>query len=392
LKILFLSQRVPYPPNRGDKITTWRLIERMKRDHKVEVIAFAHDEADKKAAHQLEDMGIPCAVFEPKARWRSLPLLATKKPLTLGVFGSRAMQREVDRRIQSADVAYAYSSSMGAYMLKHEIPRVMHFAELDSDKWHQYHERMMPPVSWVYWREWRTLFAFEKELAHTVDENVFCTPLEQEIFRDRIPGPSSIVMRNGVDLEHHVPAPEKAEPGHLVFCGVMNYYPNVEGCVWFCNEILPGVRKRHPNVRFSIVGAHPTDEIMRLGDLEGVTVTGFVDDPREWLLRGAISIAPLRIARGIQNKVLEAMALGLPVVGTTSATQGVGARSGHDYLVEDDADRQIEAISELLDDPRRARELGRTGRRFVEENYDWEVCLQPLDEILARLTVQRTPV
>jgi sugar transferase (PEP-CTERM/EpsH1 system associated) len=386
LKILFLSQRVPYPPNRGDKITTWRLIERMRRDHKVEIVAFAHDEADVKAAKQLEDMGYPCSVFKPKPRWRALPLLATKKPLTLGVFGSKAMQREVDRRVPGADLVYAYSSSMGAYYLDHDIPRVMHFAELDSDKWHQYHKRMMPPVSWIYWREWHTLFAFEKRLANTVDENVFCTHLEQEIFKDRIPGVPSLVIRNGVDLEHHVPTPEKSEQGHLVFCGVMNYYPNVEGCVWFCNEILPKVRERHPKVRFSIVGAHPTEEVQRLGVLEGVEVTGFVDDPREWLLRGAISVAPLRIARGIQNKVLEALALGLPVVGTDSATQGLGGQNGRDYLVADDVDGQVEAVCGLLRDRDRARDLGLAGRRFVEENYDWEACLQPLDEVLERIT------
>ncbi len=386
MKILFLSQRVPYPPNRGDKITTWRLLERMRRDHKVEIVAFAHDEDDVKAARQLEDMGYPCAIFKPRPRWKALPLLATSRPLTLGVFGSKAMQREVDRRIPGADLAYAYSSSMGAYFLKHDLPRVMHFAELDSDKWNQYHKTMMPPISWIYWREWRTLFAFEKRLANAMDENVFCTPLEQQIFQKRIPGPSSLVIRNGIDLEYHVPAPDKGEPGHLVFCGVMNYYPNVEGCLWFCNEILPKVRERHPDVRFSIVGAHPTDEVQRLANLEGVTVTGFVDDPREWLQRGVISVAPLRIARGIQNKVLEAMALGLPVVGTTSATQGVGAQDGRDYLVADDADGQAEAICNLLRTPDRARELGLAGRQFVQENYDWEVCLQPLDEILTRIT------
>ena len=299
------------------------------------------------------------------------------------------MQREVDRRIASADMAYAYSSSMGAYFLEHPLPRVMHFAELDSDKWRQYHKRMHPPVSWVYWREWRTLHAFEKRLAHSVDENVFCTPLEKEIFEERIPGPSSMVLRNGIDLEHHVPAPEKAEPAHLVFCGVMNYYPNVEGCVWFCNEILPAIQARHPEVRLSIIGAHPTDEVQRLGDLEGVHVTGFVDDPREWLQRGAISIAPLRIARGIQNKVLEAMALGLPVVGTTSATQGVGAENGRDYFVEDEVHGQVEAICGLLREPERARELGRQGRLFVENNYDWDVCLRPLDETLKKISAKR---
>ena len=387
MKILFLTQRVPFPPNRGDKITTWRLLERMRRGHDVRVVAFAQDESDRAAARALEAKGIEIAVYPPRARWQALPLMLTAKPLTLGVYGSRPLQARVDEWIREADLAYAYSSSMGAFFLEHDgVPRVMHFAELDSDKWRQYAQRMAPPAKWVYGREYRTLFAFEKRLAHAVDVNVFCTPLEEEIFRDRIPGARSMVMRNGVDLDALRPEPASAEAGHLVFVGVMNYYPNVEGCVWFVNSILPAVRERFPEARLSIVGAHPSPEVERLARFPGVEVTGFVDEPRDWLRRAAVSVAPLRIARGIQNKVLEAMAMGLPVVGTTAATQGVNGRPGRDFLVADDEQGQIAAVCDLLRDSERARELGRKARRFVEQHYDWEVCLEPLDRILAELT------
>jgi sugar transferase (PEP-CTERM/EpsH1 system associated) len=393
VNILFLSQRVPYPPNRGDKITTWRLIERMRRAHEVRILAFAHDEADLGAARRLAEMGFPIMAFRAhptRDRLLSLPLLLTTKPLTLGVFGSRALQAQFDRWVTEADLVYAYSSSMGAFMLEADgVPRVMHFAELDSDKWRQYAERTSPPLSWVYRREWKTLYAFERRLAHAVDENVFCTPLEQRIFEERIPGAPSIVMNNGVDLEAYRPDDNAPEPGHLVFVGVMNYYPNVDGCLWFCKEILPALAKRHPDLRLSIVGAHPAPEILRLAELPGVEVTGFVDDPRAWLRRAAVSIAPLRIARGIQNKVLEAMAMGLPLVGTTSATQGVGGADGRDFVVADDATSQIAALHALLSDPRAAAELGARARAFVEDRYDWEVALRPLDTILRRLESAR---
>ena len=387
MRILFLSQRVPYPPNRGDKITTWRLIERMARTHEVRVVAFAHDEKDVEAARQLEDKGFPTTAIPLHAlrsRIRSLPLLLTRRPLTLGVFGSAEVQRTVNRELKEADLAYAYSSSMGAFFLHHDVPRIMHFAELDSDKWRQYAGRAKPPMKWVYARECKTLFRFETELAHSVDDNVFCTPLEEEIFRKWIPGAPSSVLRNGVDLEGHQPAPELAEPGHLVFVGVMDYYPNVDGCIWFAHEILPRIRERQPGVRLSIVGAHPTPDVERLAELPGVQVTGFVDDPKDYLRRAAISVAPLRIARGIQNKVLEAMAMGLPVVGTTSATQGVAGEHGRDYLVADDEQAQVDAICGLLTDSDRARSLGRAARTFVEENYDWEVTLAPLDRMLEK--------
>jgi len=387
--ILFLSQRVPFPPNRGDKITTWRLIERLRRAHEVRVVAFAHDAGDVEAAEELARRGIPTVAVPHRDRFKrltSLPLLAGDRPMTLGVYGSRRLQRAVDALVPQSDLAYAYSSSMGAFLERHaSLPRVMHFAELDSDKWRQYAERSRGPLRWVYAREQRTLLAFETRVARAFDENVFCTPLEQEIFQRAVPGASSLVLRNGVDLEHFQPAPERAEPGHLVFTGVMDYLPNADGCEWFVREILPLVRRRHPAARFSIVGSRPNAKVQALAQVDGVTVTGFVPETRDWLARAAVSVAPLRIARGIQNKVLEAMAMGLPIVGTTSATQGVDGVAERDFLVCDDARGFADAVVRLLDAPEPARELGRRARRFVEQNYDWEVVFRPLDELVARL-------
>lgn len=385
MKVLFLSQRVPYPPNRGDKITTWRLVERLGRTHQVEVLAFAHDEADLEAGRELTRRGYPTVAIphhERRRKLASLPLLLTRTPLTLGVYGSRRLQAEVDARIGGADVAYAYSSSMGAFLVGKGLPWIMHFAELDSDKWRQYAERTRLPMSAVYRREWRTLERYESRLADDAAQNVFCTPLEEAIFQGVIPGRPSTVLRNGVDLSHYEPAPDEAEEGHLVFVGVMDYLPNVDGCVHFVQEILPRVREEFPAARFSIVGSRPVPEVLDLARVEGVTVTGFVDDPKDWLRRAAVSVAPLRIARGIQNKVLEAMAMGLPVVGTTCATQGVGAVDGRDYVVADSAEDQARAIRELLRDRARARELGAAARRHVEQHYDWERVFDPLEDIL----------
>jgi sugar transferase (PEP-CTERM/EpsH1 system associated) len=394
VRILFLSQRVPYPPNRGDKITTWRLVERMRREHDVLCIAFAHGPADEEAARELCRRDIPTLAFpyrDAAARLRSLPLLLTSRPLTLGVYGSRALQRAVDREIGRCDCAYAYSSSMGAFLLPHEgTPRVMHFGELDSDKWRQYAERTAPPMRWVYAREARTLLEFERRVARSFDESVLCTPLEQRVFERAIPGARSTVLRNGVDLERFRPArPGSAEPGHVVFTGVMNYYPNADACAWFVREVLPLVRREHPAARYSIVGAHPTRAVRALAKLPGVTVTGYVDDTAEWLARAAVAVAPLRIARGIQNKVLEALACGLPVVGTTPATQGVDGEPGRHYLVADDAQGFARAVCELLRSPERAAELGRSARAFVEARYDWELVFAELDELLERVARPR---
>ncbi|HPF15671.1 MAG TPA: glycosyltransferase, partial [Planctomycetota bacterium] len=308
MNILFLAQRVPYPPNRGDKITSWRLIERMSRHHKVTVLAFAHDDQDRAAARVLtEEKGIETIAIDHDAgtqRLRSLPLLLTGKPLTLGVYGSKALQAEVDRRMGSTDFGYAFSSSMGAFFLKHSLPWVMHIAELDSDKWRQYSERTSFPMNWVYRREWKTLLRFEKRLANAALTNVLCTPLEEAIFQREIPGPATVVLQNGVDLTYFRPAPDLAEPGRMVFTGVMDYLPNIDACVHFVRDIFPLIRAKHPEARFDIVGSKPTPEVQALGSVQGVHVTGFVEDIREWSHRASVAVAPLRIARGIQNKVL----------------------------------------------------------------------------------------
>jgi sugar transferase (PEP-CTERM/EpsH1 system associated) len=274
---------------------------------------------------------------------------------------------------------------MCAFLEPLAIPKVMHFAELDSDKWRQYSEQARFPMSWIYAREFRTLRAVEQRLAAAAAENVLCTPLEQQIFEREIPGHSSLVLRNGIDLAYYRPSAASVEPGHIVFTGVMDYFPNVDGCVWFAREMLPRLRQRFPAVRFTIIGADPSAEVRALAKLPGVTVTGFVEDTREWLRRGAISIAPLRIARGIQNKVLEAMAMGHAVVGTTAATQGVEGQAGRDYLVADDAAAFTEAVAGLLARPAEAQALGQRARAFVEQRYDWEAVFEPLDALLERL-------
>lgn len=388
MRILFLSQRVPYPPNRGDKITTWRLVERMARRHKVEVVAFAHDQADVEAAASLTERGIETVAVPIGSglaqKLRALPKLLTGQPLTLGFYGSKALQAEVDQRAGRADLAYAYSSSMGAFLLPHpELPWIMHMAELDSDKWRQYSERERWPMSWVYRREWRTLEKFERRLVDSARTSVFCTPLEQRIFDARMPGHPSMVLRNGVDLERFEPAVELARPDEIVFVGVMDYLPNVDGCLWFVEEVLPRIRERRPNARFTIVGSKPTPEVAALGRIPGVTVTGFVDEPRDFLERASVSVAPLRIARGIQNKVLEALAMALPTVGTTCATQGVEGTPGTHYLVADEAPAFADAVVKLLEDPAAARRLGDRGRDFVERCYDWETLLVALDGLVA---------
>jgi sugar transferase (PEP-CTERM/EpsH1 system associated) len=363
----------------------------MRRSHGASV-AFAHDAYDLQAARELDAMGIP-TLDPPPGGWKRLtsaPRLLSSSPLTLGVYSSRKLQAVVDRLMPQMDLAYAYSSSMGAFLEKHGgKPRIMHLGELDSDKWRQYGEFSSFPMRQVYRREARTLLEFERRIAQSFSENVLCTTLEQKIFQDRIPGAPSMVLRNGVDLKYYRPANSEPWSGHIVFTGMMNYYPNVDGCRFFVNEVYPLVRKEFPRAKFTIVGASPTPEVRKLGRAVGVSVTGFVHDTRKILRTASVSVAPLRMARGIQNKVLEAMAMGIPVVGTTSAVQGVEGMEGRDFLVANEARDFAESVCRLLRDPESAQELGLRGRRFVEQNYDWEVVFRPLDDVLERCAAGR---
>ena len=392
MKALFLSQRVPYPPDRGDKITSWHLVERLARDHEVTIVAFSHDEADRSGAEALRAKGFEVVTIdhdEQAKKRAALPLLFGSKPLTLGVYGSKELQREVDRRVPDSDFALVFSSSMGAFLLPHPaLPKLVFIGELDSDKWRQYAAVKPFPMSWVYKREARTLFAFEKKLAAVSEETVLVTPLEKEIFDREVPGHASSVLRNGVDLDHFHPAPERAEPGHLVFTGVMDYFPNSEGCAWFVNEVLPLIHHRHPEAHLSIVGARPTPEVEALGASPHVTVTGRVDSTAEWLQRASVAVCPLRIARGVQNKVLEAMACGLGVVATTEASQGIEARSGDHFLLADEATTFATEVANLLDSPERLSALGTAARALMEETRSWETNYEELDRAVERIMRQ----
>jgi sugar transferase (PEP-CTERM/EpsH1 system associated) len=389
LKIAFLSQRVAYPPTRGDKIITWRMVERLQRHHDVCCVAFAHGEEDENGARELRDRGVS-VVTVPFRRHltvvKAVGALATGQPLTTVLLGSRTMRAAVASAMRGADVAVAFSSSMGAYLLEWPgTPRILHFCELDSDKWHQYAQSTRPPMNWIYAREARLLLELERRLAASMNVNMVCTPLEAGIFHDRIESATCVVLSNGIDLDYFSPSPLEAVRAEIVFTGVMDYFPNIDGCQWFVQEVLPRVAAEVPETHFTIVGSSPSRPVRKLGLDPRVTVTGRVPDTRPYLRRASIVVAPLRIARGIQNKVLEGMAMGVPVVATTVAAQGVAGIPGRDYVTADDAATMSRAIVRLLTDDEERHALGARGRTFVETHYSWEDALDPLERVVEQL-------
>ncbi|HLQ39078.1 MAG TPA: TIGR03087 family PEP-CTERM/XrtA system glycosyltransferase, partial [Planctomycetota bacterium] len=319
MNVLFLCQRVPYPPDRGDRITTWHVLEHLlDRGASVRLGCFSEEHRDATAVDWLrgrcQEVCAP-RLDRRRARLSSLRGLLTGEALTLPFFRHRRLAGAVDRWFaqQRPDLVYVYSSSMAQYALPHPGPvRLMQFAELDSDKWAQFAAQRRGPSRWLYAREARRLLAFETTVAQSFDGSFVVSETERQLFQQRIPSVVPTVLPNGVDVEHFRSSGEqRREPHTLVFTGVMDYAPNVDGICWFAAACWPAIRARFAAARLWIVGSNPTAAVRALAQQPGIEVTGRVDTTPPWFDRSTVAIAPLRLARGVQNKVLEALSMGL---------------------------------------------------------------------------------
>ena len=375
MRILVLAQRVPYPPHRGDKIATYHYIRHLARRHDVAVACLADGRADLGNVAGLAALttSVDAVVCSPvRRRVRALAALAGGRPLTVAYFDEPELRARVRARLAAErfDVALVYGSGVAQFVEEfRDLPRVIQFSDLDSLKWAHYADATRPPKRWVYRTEARRLLAYERHLAATFTRSLVCSERERDEFRRLIPGVPVDVVRNGVDLDRFRPTAGEKDPHNLVFTGVMNYLPNVDGAVWFCREVLPRVRAEVPDVT-------------ALGRLPGVTVTGAVPAVEPYLARAGVGVIPVRIARGVQNKLLEAMAAGLPTVTTAAAGAGVEAADGRDLFVADDPAAFAAAVVRLLRDRRLRDRVGRAARAAVEANYGWDRTLARLDEIL----------
>jgi sugar transferase (PEP-CTERM/EpsH1 system associated) len=292
------------------------------------------------------------------------------------------------------DVLYIYSAAMAPYLLHHPGLRVLDAQDIDSEKWTSYAAQARWPMRLVWAREGRTLLAFERLAASACDSTLFVTEAEARHFMTLAPESAGKIdwLENGVDLakfdpDHDHDNPYAALPDqgpHLVFTGNMDYWPNADAVIWFAEQAMPALRQRHPGLCFHVVGANPGSRVLRLATLPGVYVTGRVPDVRPYLAHAAVAVAPLRIARGIQNKVLESMAMARPVVASPQAFVGIDAVAGRDLLVAEGAEDTVRCVLEVLDGTHPA--LASAGRARVEARYGWPAQLARLDGLLTALT------
>jgi sugar transferase (PEP-CTERM/EpsH1 system associated) len=394
-ELLFLVHRIPYPPNKGDKIRSYHLLRALAERYRVHLGTFVDHEDDWQYLPEVRNLCTDvCAVRLNPTRQRLLSLagLLGSEPLSVPYYESSELRAWVRRKVYEEGITRMmfFSSPMAQYAPSNGVAvrKVVDFVDVDSEKWRQYAERHPWPLSWLYRREGDRLLDFERLVASSAHASVFVTREEADLFRRRARLEDERIhsVVNGVDTEYfsperRYPSPYGAGGPVAVFTGMMDYWANVDAATWFAKDAFPRIQQDVEGARFVIVGARPTRKVERLASLRGVEVTGAVEDVRPYVAHAELAVAPLRVARGIQNKVLEAIAMAKPVVATSAALEGLDVpreirRGG------DSAEELAGAVLSLLGSSRERNRIGTLGRAWVLENHDWARTLRPVLDLI----------
>lgn len=392
MNVLFACHRLPYPPKRGGKIRPFNIIRHLTESgHRVSVASLARSDAELEegrdlAKHCAEVMvgriGPVAAVAQMVARLPSL------SPSSMGYFYSASLHRQVQRALRQRqyDLVFVHCSSAAQYVrTANGVRSIIDFGDMDSCKWRDYVKAKPFPLSLGYRLEAAKLHRAEKRLARQFDLATCTTRAELETLTSYEAASRTDWFPNGVDSEFFQPTDKSWDPDTICFVGRMDYYPNQQAMLAFCQNVMPILRSRRPGVRLVIVGAEPSSEIVRLGDAPDIQVTGTVPDVRDHVRGAALTIAPLEIARGTQNKILESMAMGVPVVCSSLAARGVDAEPGRHLLTADEPGEYVEAIVRLLESSDERERFAAAARERVLANHSWRSSMQKLDGIVGRL-------
>ena len=393
-KLLYLVHRLPFPPNKGDKISSNNMLNYFSSGWRVHLGTFIDDPEDWQYADIVrEKCEDSCIVNLPRSSrvTGSLYGLLTGEALSLSYYGSAKLQHWVRSTVarECPDAVLVFSGVMGRFvqgLLPAHIPVVFDAEDVDSEKWRSYARSKRWPISWLYEREAKKLLAYERQMAASTHVSIFVSTEEAELFKQLAPESADKVhfRTQGVDsvyFDPQIPFENPYQPGQkvLVFAGAMDYRPNVDAVTWFCKHVLSAVLEQEPSFLFCIVGMKPTEEVRKLGALPGVRVTGGVPDVRPYLSHALAACLPLQIARGIQNKALEAMAMTLPVLATQDALLGIVDYPGLLASVANDPQAMTAAALELLAMP---RQTNSAGRACVLAHYNWDTNLKRMERFL----------
>lgn len=399
MNILYVCHRFPYPPKRGGKIRPFNMIRHLTaQGHQVTVCSLVRSPQE---AEEGRGIAAHCAAFEmgavrePVQFARMVANLPRLTPSSMGYFYSADLQRRIRELLSSQhfDLIFVHCSSVAQYVEHVQgIPKILDFGDMDSQKWLEYANYKPWPLSWGYTLEGTKVLWAEKRLARKFDLCTATTRAERETLDGYGTGALTDWFPNGVDAQFFAPMHEPYDADTISFIGRMDYYPNQECMQRFCDQVWPLLQVRRPNMKLLIVGADPSPEMRRLGERPGVTVTGSVPDVRPFVRRSAAMVAPLAIARGTQNKILEAMAMGVPVITSSIAAGGVDAVPGEHLRVADSPEQLANAVLEVVQDPLERQRLSVNGRQRVLSNHDWAQSMKRMDAIIAqcRARVSRT--
>ena len=390
--LLFLTQRIPYPPIKGEKIRPLQILRHLREHYRVHLGCLVDDPDDQQ--HEPTVAALCTSSYfarldRRRAKLMCLTGLLTGAPLSVTFYHDRGLADWVGRTLREVKpaVIFVCSSNMAPYVLGRTGSAVTlcDLADVDSEKWRAYSETGKGAMRLVHRREWHRVAALEGRIAQAMDWSTFVSAEEAALFRAQRPAEATKIraVPSGVDFSYFDPAIPHAAPYptdrlNFVFTGTMDYLPNMDAVRWFATEILPIIR-RDAAADFHIVGSSPAPEVRALAG-DGVFVTGRVPDVRPYVQHATAAVAPMRIARGIQNKVLEAMAMGRPVVVTPDALEGIEGTPGQNLLLGDGAAafaaRCLEAVRP------EAAMIGAAARALIERSYSWAGRLRGFDELL----------
>jgi sugar transferase (PEP-CTERM/EpsH1 system associated) len=399
MKILFLTHRVPYPPDRGDRIRSFNFIKYLSERHEIHLISICFDEVpDEIVIREMKKYCKTVEIFPVKYKrnlLKSAFYLFTKIPLTIPMFYSKGLFQTLKKRCETEafDLIYMFSSSIAPYTLNiQNIPKIMDFIDVDSEKWLDYAKKSWFIKKWIYSREAHCLRRFEVEIERACQASILVSSREVSIFKQFSPHAKIFAIGNGVEIQEFGKVISlNGKNNSIVFVGVMNYMPNADAVKYFAQKIFPKILSKKPGTHFYIVGKNPTKDIKRLSDeIKNVHVTGFVDNVKEYLRNAKVAVIPLRIARGIQNKVLEAMATGVPVVATKAAMEGIDAQPGKEYLLADNEDDFALKTIKLLEDRDLNQKIAQNAYHLVKEKYTWGKKVNDLEELMYRVVTKNS--
>jgi sugar transferase (PEP-CTERM/EpsH1 system associated) len=389
--LLFLCHRIPFPPNKGDKIRSFNMLKALSETFDVYLACFVDDPYDWQYADKLDKFCKQKLLIKQDktiAKIKGLQAFITGQAISLPYYSNRQMARWIDNALAIHEIKniFIYSSSMAQYVEGEAYSayhRVIDFVDVDSDKWQQYAMGKKGLSRWVYLREWRKLQVFENKVAAQFDHSLFVSPQEAELFKQQIPAKVAAKvsgMLNGVDSVFFDPQNSDIqaldEAVDVVFTGAMDYWANVDAVIWFCENVWPLIKVSYPNATFFVVGGNPSPQVKALDGQLGIKVCGRVVDVRPYIRKAKVVVAPLQIARGLQNKVLEAMSMAKPVVATSMAIEGIEARNDEIRICDN-----AQAFTQHVIDYLNQSTCAETSRMWILDNLQWRSSLSRLPNL-----------